>query len=124
MKAFVHNFVDQCQTCLQAKPDRAAYLDKLQPLPVPKIAWDTISMDFIDGLPRSGSANCIFVVVDKFSKYGHFIPLLHPYTAATVAYMFIDNVYKLHGLPAVIISDRDLVFTSKLWQHLFKLTSP
>jgi hypothetical protein len=122
MKAFVHNFVDQCQTCLQAKPDRAAYPGKLQPLPVPKTAWDTISMDFIDGLPRSGSANCIFVVVDKFSKYGHFIPLLHPYTAATVAHSFIDNVYKLHGLPAVIISDRDPVFTSKLWQHLFKLT--
>jgi hypothetical protein len=120
MKAFVHNFVDQCQTCLQAKLDRAAYPGKLQPLPVPKRAWDTISI--IDGLPRSGSANCIFVVVDKFSKYGHFISLLQPYTAATVAHSFINNVYKLHGLPAVIILDRDLVFTSKLWQHLFKLT--
>jgi hypothetical protein len=77
-------------------------------------------MDFIEGLPLSGSANCILVVVDKFSKYSHFIPLHHPFTTAVVAQTFLHNVYKLHGLPAAIISDRDRVFTSQFCQELFK----
>jgi hypothetical protein len=78
-------------------------------------------MDFIDGLPSSGHANCILVVVDKFTKYAQFIPLSHPYTTSSVAQVFMVNVYKLHGLPSAIILDRDPVFTSMFWQHLFKI---
>jgi hypothetical protein len=63
------------------------------------------------------------VVVDKFSKYSHFLPLLHPFTVAKVATVFIDHVYKLHGLPSVIISDRDRIFINHFWQELFKLTN-
>jgi hypothetical protein len=112
MKPAVHNFVQNCQICLQAKPDRACYPGKLQPLPIPNEAWEIISMDFIEGLPRSLNANCILVVVDKFTRYGHFIPLSHPYTANSVAALFMNSVYKLHGLPTSIISDRDPIFTS------------
>ena len=68
-------------------------------------------MDFIEGLPPSGSFNAIWVVVDKFSKFSHFVPLKHPFTAATVAKLFIDQVYHLRGMPKVIISDRDRIFT-------------
>ena len=78
-------------------------------------------MDFIDGLPTSGTANCILVIVDKFSKYAHFVPLHHPYTAGKVAQAFLDSVFKLHGLPTHIISDRDPVFTSAFWNELFRL---
>jgi len=78
-------------------------------------------MDFIDGLPTSGSANCIMVIVDKFSKFAHFVPLHHPYTAPRVAQAFLDNVYHLHGLPTHIVSDRDPVFTSLFWKELFRL---
>jgi hypothetical protein len=120
MKSFVKNFVQQCQICLQAKPDRAAYPSKLQPLPVPSSAWHTVSVDFVKGLPRSGSSDCILVVVDKFTKFGHFIPLSHPYTASSVAKLFMNHVYRLHGFPVSIISDRSPVFTSTFWQHLFK----
>jgi hypothetical protein len=79
-------------------------------------------MDSVEGLPRSNKFDTILVVVDKFSKYGHFIPLSHPYTALTIAQAFLDQVYKLHGLPTQIISDRDKIFTSSIWQQLFRLT--
>jgi hypothetical protein len=78
-------------------------------------------MDFVERLPLSGSANTILVVVDKFSKFAHFLPLRHPFTAAVVAKLFIDQVYCLHGMPKSIISDRDKIFTSHFWQLLFKL---
>jgi hypothetical protein len=115
------SLVQNCLICAQPKPDHSAYPGKLQPLPIPQSAWDTVSMDFVEGLPISGNANCILVVVDMFNKYAHFLPTSHPYTALTVAQLFMSNVYKLHDLPSVIISDRDLVFTSQFWQHLFRL---
>lgn len=87
----------------------------LKPLPVPDQAWQTICLDFVEGLPKSNRFYTIMVVVDKFSKYGHFIPLAHPFTALLVAQAFMDNIYKLHGLPEHIISDRDRIFTSALW---------
>lgn len=75
----------------------------------------------MEGLPQSGSVNCVLVVIDSLTKYGHFIPLRHPFTAAIVAKAFMNNVYKLHSMPSVLISDRDRIFTSSLWQELFKL---
>jgi hypothetical protein len=79
-------------------------------------------MDFIEGLPTSQRFNAILVVVDKFTKYGHFVPLAHPFTALQVAQTYMDHIYRLHGLPQVIISDRDRIFTSAVWQNLFKLS--
>lgn len=60
--------------------------------------------------------NAILVVIDKFTKYGHFIPLAHPFTAIQIAQLYMDDVYRLHGLPQVLISDRDKIFTSSIWQ--------
>jgi hypothetical protein len=121
MKQSVKDYVEQCTICKQAKHERVRYPGLLQPLPVPKQAWQTITMDFVEGLPRSKGANCILVVVDKMTKYGHFVALSHPFTAKQVAMAFVDNVYKLHSLPEIIVSDRDPIFTSKLWTELFKL---
>jgi hypothetical protein len=104
MKKHIHEFVSSCQICQQAKPKRVKYPRLLLPLPVPEQAWQTVSMDFISGLPPSSKGNCILVVVDKFSKYAHFLPLLHPFTALTVAKVYLSEVYRLHGLPAAIIS--------------------
>ena len=98
------------------------YPGLLQPLPVPEFAWQVVSLDFIEGLPKSKHYNCILVVVDKFSKYSHFIALTHPFTAIQVAIQFMDHVFKLHGMPQVMVSDRDKIFTSAAWQELFKLT--
>jgi len=79
-------------------------------------------LDFIEGLPRSGRFNCILVVVDKFSRYAHFIPLSHPFTAATVANAFVENVFKLHSMLETIVSDRDRIFNSLFWRQLFQST--
>ena len=78
-------------------------------------------MDFVEGLPRSEGKNVIMVVVDRFTKYGHFIPLSHPFSVTTVATAYLDNVYKLHGNPTSIVSDRGPKFLSNFWQDLFKL---
>lgn len=121
MKAAVHKFVQGCRICQQSKPDRSKLPGLLQPLPVPQMSWQIISLDFIEGLPKSGGCNCILVVVDTFSKYAHFLPIRHPFSAASVAKLFHNQVYRLHGMPSTIISDRDRVFTSKLWRELFKL---
>lgn len=121
MKSSVRSFVQACSVCIQAKPDRAKYPGLLVPLPVPSESWQVVSMDFVEGLPCSGNANCILMAVDKFSKFAHFIPMLHPFNASTVARLFLDNIYRLHGMPSHIISDRDHIFTGSFWRELFKL---
>jgi hypothetical protein len=93
----------------------------LQPLPVPTDTWEVVTMDFIEGLPKSAGANCILVVIDKFTCFGHFIALPHPYIDHSVASPFLNTVYILHGLPAAIVFDKDPIFTSRFWQSLFKL---
>jgi hypothetical protein len=78
-------------------------------------------MDFIEGLPSSNGYAMIFVVVDRFTKYSHFFRVKHPFTATSIAQVFLDNVVKLHGIPKSIVCDRDKVFTSSFWTPLFKL---
>lgn len=122
LKQTVDDFVRQCSVCQQAKSEHTKLPGLLEPLQAPTEAWQLITMDFIEGLPKSNGFDSILVVVDKFSKYSHFLPLKHPFTALQVAQSFFDNVYKLHGMPGAIVSDRDPIFTSQFWQHLIRLS--
>ena len=70
-----------------------------------------MTMDFIEGLVSEGY-DAILVIVDRYTKYAHFIPLKHPFTAQGVAKLVLEHVFRLHGLPKSIISDRDRMFTS------------
>lgn len=72
----------RCDICQRYKTENVAYPGLLQPLPIPNRIWEEISMDFIDGLPSSQGCTAIWVLVDRLSKYAHFIPLAHPYTAS------------------------------------------
>lgn len=119
LKADVESFIASCPTCQRAKSEHCLQPGLLEPLPVADMAWEHISMDFIEGLPNSGGKEVILVVVDRFTKYAHFIPISHPYSVLTVAQAVVDNIIKLHGPPKMIISDRDRIFTSKLWKDIF-----
>lgn len=78
-------------------------------------------MDFVEGLPNSHGKQFIFVVVDRLSKYAHSLSLSHPYTTLDVTTLFMDSIFKLHGLPTSITSDRDPIFISEVWTEFFSL---
>ena len=120
MRQDVVTWVSNCSSCNQAKTKRIRTPGLLEPLPVPPHAWHTITLDFVEGLPNSRGYSCIMVVVDKLTRYAHLIPLAHPFKALQVATAFMTHVYKLHGLPYALVSDRDKVFTNLLWKEMFK----
>jgi len=102
----VRAYVRECHSSQKNKSENVLTPGLLQPLPIPRAPFVDISMDFIEGLPNSKGKNIVLVMVDRFNKYTHFIALSHPYTAATVTNAFMNNIYKLHDLPAFIVSDR------------------
>lgn len=112
--------VAECDICQRNHAETILPPGLLQPNSIPENAWLDISMDFIEGLPSSGGKSVILVVVDRFTKYGHFLPLAHPYSANTVAQEFIQGIFRLHGLPRSIITDRDPLFLSNFWDAFFK----
>jgi hypothetical protein len=72
-----------------------------------------LSMDFIEGLPKSQGYTVIMVIVDRLTKFAHFVAVKHPYTASSIAQLFMDNVVKLHGLLNSIVTDRDTIFVNQ-----------
>jgi hypothetical protein len=81
--------------------------------------WSDIAMDFIEGFPKVGGKPVILTIVDWFSKFVHFIPLGHPYSAASDCKAFFDNIIRLHGFLTSIISDQDPVFTATSGRSCF-----
>jgi hypothetical protein len=102
LKGAVESFVQQCQVCQQAKHEHCKYPGLLQPLPIPEASWQDVSMDFIEGLPKSAGYSVILVVVDRLTKYAHFITMKHPFIALQVAHIFFSEVIRLHGVPRSI----------------------
>jgi hypothetical protein len=121
MKQDIHNFGGECDVCQPNKGEIVKSLGTLQPLPIPPVIWGDISTDFIFGLPKSGNKSFIMVIFDRLSKNAHLCALQHPFTTSTVAQIFMDQVFKLHGMPRSIIFYCDPTFSNNFWQELFKL---
>ena len=121
MKRDVLNYVKGCLSCQRIKAERVKMPGKLEPLDTPEMKWECISMDFVTRLPSAqGGYDSIMVVVDLLTKVSHLIPVKTSYTASDIARLFVKEIYRIHGLPKRIISDRDAKFTSKFWTSLFQ----
>ena len=122
MSKDIKRYVKTCDSCQRNKPSNQLPPGLLQPLTIPEQKWESISMDFIMQLPPTPRKHdAIMVVVDRLTKRAHFIPTNTTVTAPEVAKLFFENIFKYHGLPKTIISDRDPRFTSRFWTALFKL---
>jgi hypothetical protein len=121
MRQEVENYIKQCSICQHSKHSHNHPLGLLQPIPIPESVRRDLSMYFIEGLPKSQGYSVILVVVDKLTKFAHFLPVKHPYTTTSIAQIFMDNIVKLHGLPSLIVTNRDTIFLSHFWKELFKL---
>ncbi|GJP48243.1 hypothetical protein CLOM_g7544 [Closterium sp. NIES-68] len=118
----VQKFVTSCDTCQRMKSSKQKKAGLLQPLPVPEQPWQVVSLDFITGLPPTSSGHdAILVVIDKFSKMGHFIPTHTTARTEETAQLFVRHIISQHGIPTTLISDRDPKFTSKFWKELMSL---
>ncbi|KAF1316222.1 reverse transcriptase, partial [Globisporangium splendens] len=121
MYKWVRKYVRTCEICQRVKPSGSTQAP-LRSLAVPSDSWKSVSMDFIFGLPRdTHGRNGILVFVDRFSKMVHLAPVSDEISAEKTAKVFVDVVFRLHGLPVEIVSDRDTRFTSKFWRALFGL---
>ncbi|MCO5612154.1 hypothetical protein L7F22_066416 [Adiantum nelumboides] len=121
MQQDVIKYVKACHSCQIMKASRQLPQGLLQPLPVPKERWESIRMDFITTLLRTTKGNAqILVIVDRFSKMAHFIPCKKGASAPDIASLFVQHIFRIHGLPRSIISDRDPKFTGHFWTSLFK----
>jgi transposase InsO family protein len=114
----VDRYVANCHTCQRSRTGRHAPFGILRPLPIPTRPWEDISMDFITGLPWSDGFNSVWVVVDRLSKMRHFVPCRDTCTAEELATLFLDNIYRFHGLPKSVISDRGPQFIAAFWKAI------
>jgi len=118
----VQNFTESCTTCQRTKASQKSTAGTLQPLEIPSCNWEAVSLDFIVQLPMTKNGHdAIVVFLDKLSRMAHFVPTRTDATAKETARLFFDNVFRLHGLPKKIISDRDPKFTSVFWRSLFSI---
>lgn len=118
MNTDTRRYVENCRTCGRTKPRHDRHQGLLQPLPIPERPWQDISVDFITHLPASSGFDAIFVVVDRLTKMRHYVPCYMTDSAEEAARLFTREIYRLHGAPTSIVSDRDVRFVNSFWEHL------
>ena len=114
----IGQFVRNCDTCQRSRTSRHAPYGHLQSLPILQAPWQDISIDFMAGLPWSNGYDAIWVVVDRLAKQRHLVPCTSTVDAKDLADLIIQWVFRLHGLPETITSDRGPQFASHFWVRL------
>ena len=117
MSRYIGQYVSTCDLCLRTKPWRHSPVGELQLLSVPDAQWDTLSVE----LPESSGHDAVMTVVDAVSKRVHFIPTYTTVTAEGAARLFLYHVWKLHGLPKCVVSDRGPQFVALFTKELYRL---
>jgi len=121
MSRYIGQYVGICDLCIRMKLIRQAPVDKLHPFWIPDSRWDVLSVDFVVELLLSSGHNAVMTVVDSVLKRAHFI-LTHTTVAAEgAARLFLHQVWKLHGLPKCVISDRGPQFIAHFTRELYHL---
>jgi len=120
-EAFVIDYVKSCSECRRAKSIRHKPFGPLRFLPVAERPWDSLSMDFIEGLPVSDGYDMILVIVCRFTKMALFIPTYRDIDAEVLASIFLRHVFAKHGTPSDIVSDRGKLFVAQFWRSLCNL---
>jgi hypothetical protein len=121
MKEDVMHHIMECSTCQEKKDEHTHPTGLLQPLPIPEHKWESISMYFISGFPKVQGKDFIFVVVDRLTKFSHLFSIATKCSASQVADLFFREIFRLHGLPKTIVTDKDNRFMSTFWKELFRL---
>lgn len=121
LRRYVHRYVDGCDLCQRSKSTRHSRYGLLQPIPAGESPWKRVTTDFIVKLPKSAGFDTIMVVVDKNTKLAHFIPTNETIDSKETATLYLQHVWKHHGTPDEIISDRGSVFVSKFMRRLYDL---
>jgi hypothetical protein len=118
MERDIRKYCNECDICQRTKAPRHAKHGLLHPLELACKPWTHINTDFITDLPESEGATIILVVVDRFTKMAHFIPIKKK-DSPTVAQAYLENVWKYHGFPEDVVSDRDSTFTGSFFTDLY-----
>lgn len=117
MATDTRKYVRACTICAQGKTTHRPPAGLLHPLPVPGRPWSHIALDFMTGLPLSEGNDTILTIVDRFSKAVHFVALAKLPSAAETAELLVNHVFRAHGIPVDIVSDRGPQFTSQVWKE-------
>ncbi|GKF66033.1 putative reverse transcriptase domain-containing protein, partial [Tanacetum coccineum] len=136
MKKDITEYVSKCLTCLKVKAEHQRPSGLLQKPEIPVWKWKGIAMDFVTKLSRTSSGHdtiwvivdrltksayflpIIWVIMDRLTKSAHFLPMREDYKMDRLARLYLNEIVSRHGVPILIISDRDSQFTSRFWQSM------
>ena len=118
MRQHVKEYVKNCDNYQRIKSNNHAPYGLLKPLEAPSRPWKSIAMDFITQLLESEENDAIWVVIDQLTKMAHFMPCRTDMTAGQFIRLFTENVFRLHGMPKDITTDRGSIFTSDKWKEI------
>src|SRR5271170_754103 len=119
MSKDIRRHTKDCDACQRTKNSTQPPVGELKPLPIPKRPWQSVGMDYLMPVPESKSGhNAILIVVDRLTKMAHFVPTTTEITVKETAELFLQYVFRYHGLPDSIVSTRGSRFTSHFWENL------